>query len=121
MSDALTEAAEEMKRLSTLLDDALSYLRRQIREVAEAEEAYRNVKAAAWVNTDSDLLAKEREAQVDAASAEARKRRDLAEGMKRAGFEAVKSRRAQISALQSLLSKERAVAEIANYGPDFGP
>lgn len=82
----MTDYHAEMSRLSGLLDDALSFLRRQTVELADA-----------------------------------RRVRDLAEGMRQAGLEAVRSRRAQISALQSLLSADRSEMEIARTGPVMQP
>ena len=112
------EYADELRRLSGLLDDALSYLRRQTGELAEAEERYRKDKADAWVRVDREgTTAAEREAQVNGLTAGARKERDLAEGMRQAALEAVRSRRTQISALQSLLSADRAEAEFARTVP----
>lgn len=118
----MTDYPSEMVRLSGLLDDALSYMRRQTVELANAEEAYRQEKAAAWLRVEREsTTAAEREALVNGTTAGARKARDLAEGMRQAALEAVRSRRTQISAMQSLLNADRAEAEIANYGPDVPP
>lgn len=115
----MPDYAAEMNRLSGLLDDALAYMRRQTVELANAEETYRQDKAAAWLRVDREgTTAAEREAIVNGVTAEARKARDLAEGMRQAALEAVRSRRTQISALQSLLNADRAEAEISNYGPE---
>lgn len=108
--------AAEFRRMSDLLDDALAYLRRQTVELADAENAYRKARAQAWVGVP-DATAKQKEDHVNAATADDRHRRDLAEGMRQGALEAVRSRRTQISALQSLLNAERAEFELGRYGP----
>lgn len=118
------EAAEEMDRLSGLLDAALSGLQRYAHEFAAAEEAYREAQARAWVATPRDhpdgerIQAKEREAMVNAATARDRRARDLADGMRQAALEAVRSRRGQISALQTRLNVDREAMAFARTGPE---
>jgi hypothetical protein len=117
----LSDAYDEMDRLSKLLEDGLAYLKRQVNEFAVAEKEYRETRAEAWVRAKAALgekaLAKELEDAVNSISAGARQRRDIADGMRGAGLEAVRSRRAQISALQSLLAAHKAEAEFARTGP----
>ena len=111
------EAAEEMRRLSSLPDKGLAALRDTATDLASAEHAYRKARARAWVELDrTDTTAKEKEDQVNAATADARLGRDTAEGLRQAALEAVRSRRTQISALQSLLAADRAEAEFARTG-----
>jgi hypothetical protein len=112
--------AEELRRRSKLLDDALSYLARQVKEYAEAERAYRESKARAWVEAPEGT-AGAKDAWVGGVTAEKRKARDLADGMRQAGLEAVRSRRAQLSAWQSLAAMERSEMELAKYGPEVAP
>ena len=109
------EAADEMHRLSGLLDKALKVLREQAREYAEAEDAYRMAHARAYVAHDGP--AHERKAVADLATSEERQRAHLADGMRQAALEAVRSRRAQISALQSLLNAHREEAAFARTAP----
>lgn len=104
-------------RLSKLLDDALSYLGRQVREYADAEQTYRQAKARAWVEAPAGTVP-EREAHVNGLTAEERRAKDLAEGMRQAALEAVRSRRAQISALQTLANQRREEAAFARTGPE---
>lgn len=121
------EASAEVERLSRLLDAALDQLREQSVSVAEAEHAYRRAKAEAWVrcpNDDAGVKAGEREwtaarreAWVNADTASLRRDRDMADGLRQAALEAVRSRRTQVSALQSLLAADRAEAEFARTGP----
>jgi hypothetical protein len=105
-----------MSRLSRLLDRGLDALRDSARDYADAEQEYRKAKAQAWVSVPEGTVP-ERQAKVDAATAGLRHARDLADGMRQAALEAVRSRRAQISALQSLLNAHRAEAEFARTAP----
>ncbi len=109
--------AEEMTRLSRLLDGGLDVLRDQAHEVAEAEHDYRKMVAQAWLETPEGTVP-EREAWVGGHCASRRRRRDLAEHMTRAALESVRARRGQLSALQSLLSAYRAEAEFVRTGQD---
>jgi hypothetical protein len=117
----LADAATEMARLSRLIDAGLQAMRDQGRELAEAENVYRKAKAEAWARcpndptgtkpADRDWTSAHREAWVDGETADERSRRDLAEVMGKAAYQAVRARQTQVSALQSLLNAERAEAE----------
>lgn len=123
----LTEVPDEMKRLSRLIDGGIEALREQSRELADAENAYRKSKAQAWLKCptdehgvkagDREWTAARREAWVDAETADLRRARDIAEGMRQAALEAVRARRTQVSALQSLLAADRAEAEFSRTSP----
>jgi hypothetical protein len=116
------EIKTELLRLSRLLDQGLSALRDQAREFAEAEAEYRRLKATSWIEVLRALpeaTVAQREAWVNGATADARLRRDLADGLRQAALEAVRSRRGQLSALQSLLAAERAEADFARTGPEW--
>lgn len=112
----LTEAITEVKRLSRQLDGGLEVLRTTAEEVAKAETEYRKAKALAWVKR-TEGTAKQREAQVDADTADLRYKRDVAEGVRRAALESVRARATQISMWQSLLNAHRAEAEFTKTGP----
>ena len=101
---------DELLRLSRLLDSGLQALRDQATEYADAESDYRQAKARAWLQAP-DGTVPEREAWCNGHTAVERRRRDLADGMRQAALEAVRSRRGQISALQSLMNAHRAEAE----------
>lgn len=105
-----------MHRLSGLLDDALAFLKRQTADYAEAEDAYRMARARAYLESAGTV--DERKSAADLATSEQRQRAHLTDGMRQAALEAVRSRRAQISALQSLLNAYRAEAELAGTGPE---
>lgn len=126
MPDAPTvaEMYEEAMRLSALIDEGIAALGRVAREYAEAEAAYRRAKSEAWVECPSDeagakpavWTAARREAWVNSETATMRERRDIAEGMKQAGLEAVRSRRAQLSAVQTFANAHREEAALARTG-----
>lgn len=119
----LTEAEAEMRRLSLLIDAGIEAMREQAKKLAEAENAYRKAKAEAWVlcptddtgikAADREWTAARREAWVDARCADYRQTRDIAEGMARAAYQAVRARMTQVSALQSLLAAHKAEAEFS--------
>lgn len=122
------EAYAEAMRLSRLIDAAVEAMKNTTVEFARAEADYRKAKAECWVrcpNDDPSVKAGEREwtaarreAWVNAETAELRYRRDLAEGMRQSAIEAVRSRRAQLSAVQTFVNAERAEMDLARTGVD---
>ncbi len=111
----LVELAAEARRLSNKIDEGVRALNLSAQESASAERDYRLAKARAWtVHTEG--TAKEREARVDASTADERFVRDLAEAGRQAALEALRSRRQQLSAVQSLAAAFRAEAENGTYG-----
>jgi hypothetical protein len=108
----LVEATEEVKRLNRLIDSGVEAMRDQAREYSEAENEYRKNKAQAWLQAPEGTVP-ERQAWVDGQCAKDRARRDLADGLRQAALEAVRSRRAQLDAIRSLLSAEKAEMELA--------
>src|SRR5690554_8223713 len=120
----LADAFAEAERLSRLIDAGIDALRTQSVALAEAQRQYRRSKAEAWVRCprDSDPRARNwsagrREARVDAETADLRFERDVAEGMRQAAPEAVRARRAQLPALQTLLHAHGEEAKLARTGP----
>ena len=113
--DLETLTAEAL-RLSQLLDNGIAALREAGVAYAEAEHTYRASSAMAYLATESGTVA-EREAHVYALVGEHRRSRDLADGQRVATLEAVRSRRTQLSALQSLLAAHRSEADFARTGP----
>ena len=113
----VNDLIDEVRRLSTLIDKGVLALRTAAHKAAEAEHHYRQVKAAAWAE-NVDGTVPERTAQVDGVCADARLSRDYAEAERLAALEALRSRRAQLSALQSVMSADRAEAEVARYGTE---
>ena len=113
----LSDAAEEVRRLSHLLNAGLEMLQTSAEDVASAEQAYRKARAKAWVEI-TEGTAGFREARVDGQTANLRYKRDVAEGMRRAALESVRARSTQISMIQTLLNAHRAEASISARGPD---
>jgi len=108
----LEHLTAEAWRLSQLLDKGIAALRDAAVAYAEAEHEYRERNAMAYLETETGTVA-EREAHVYALVGDFRRVRDLADGQKVAALEAVRSRRAQLSALQSLIAAHRAEVELA--------
>lgn len=111
---------EDVRRFSDDLDKALRWSSDQIRNYAEKEAAYRKAKSEAWVKVRIELpsaTVPERVAWVESVTAEVRQERDVAEGMRQHSYELIRSRRAQLSAIQSLLASERAEAEYTRTAP----
>jgi hypothetical protein len=108
---------EEAERLSRLLDNGVQALRDAAIKVAEAEHAYRRAHAEAYLQTSGTVG--EREAEAYLIIDDKRFQRDLAENSKLAALEALRSRRAQISAVQSLLTAHKAEADFARTGPQY--
>ena len=113
---ALETLTAEAMRLVTLLDKGLAALRDATVAFAEAEHEYREKKAMAYLETESGTVA-EREAHVYALVGDFRRRRDLADGQRLAALESVRSRRGQLSAIQTLISAHKSEADFARTGP----
>jgi hypothetical protein len=119
VSLSTSEALEEVKRLSALLDAGLAYLREQAREYAAAEDAYRMAHAKAYLAAEGP--AHLRKAAADLATSSERVAAHVADGMRNAAVEAVRSRRSQLSAIQSILAAQRAEADMGRFGPEVSP
>lgn len=113
MNDLIAEAS----RLSHKIDEGVRHLSKSARQAAEAEQAYRQAKGEEWtrVKAEGDRTAEHMKAEVDARTAGERFARDLAEGESKAALEALRSRRQQLSSLQSLLSAQKADQEFHTY------
>lgn len=124
----LAEAAEELRRLSKLIDSGVDVLRKQGFVLAEAEQAYRVAQAEAWVRCPNDApevragerewTAARREAWVAADTAPLRKARDEAETLRDTARIALRARQSQMSALQTLITAHRAEAEFVRTSPE---
>lgn len=112
------EIIDEMRRLSQSLDKALDELWRASREAGEADADYRQAWALAFLQAEGPV--KHREALADSQTNEERRRRNLTDAVRLGALEAVRSRRTQISALQSALNAHKAEAMFAATGPDHG-
>jgi hypothetical protein len=110
----LPELIAEARRLSELLDRGVAALRDAATAYAEAEHAYRLASAQAYLAHGGTIP--EREAAVYVEVGGLKLQRDIAEGMKLAAMEAIRSRRTQLSALQSILAAHREEAAYDRTG-----
>lgn len=117
--ETLSEMAEEMRRLTRLLDSGLEVYREAPESEASKERDYRKLRARRWV--DAEGTAKQKEDWVDGETADARYERDVAKGLVLVARESVRSRQAQLSALQTLVNAHRAEAEFSRTAPREGP
>jgi hypothetical protein len=111
----LETLAGEARRLSSLIDRGVQALLASSVKLADAEHEYRLAKARAYLATVGTVA--EREAETYGAVGDLRRARDLADGERLAALEAIRSRRTQLSALQSLLAAYRSEADLARTGP----
>jgi hypothetical protein len=89
------ELVAEMRERSRQLDSALDFLKTVTVQAAEAEHDYRKERSLRFLAAEGSAAV--REVVADSAAVHLRKARDIAEGMKMAALEAVRSRRAQLS------------------------
>ena len=115
MDTGLELLTAEAHRLSGLLDRGVQALREAGVAYAEAELAYRRARAEVYLATEGTVA--EREAQAYGVVGDLRRARDVADAARVAALEAVRSRRTQLSALQSLLAAHRSEADFARVGP----
>ena len=108
---------QEIDRLSLLIDEGIKALVSSAQEVAQAEHDYRKAKATAWMMAPQGTVPV-RESWVDSETAELKMAVDLAEGKRLASLEAVRSRRQQLSAVQSLLAAWKADADFHRTRPE---
>lgn len=106
---------EEVARFNQLIDSGLAALRQSSIEASEGEHAYRKAKAIAWANAPQGTVPV-REAWVESETADLRLVLDLAEAVKQASLESVRSRRQQLSAVQSLLAAHKEEAAFSRTG-----
>ena len=107
----LTEMIHESERFSKLIDAGIESLVTASRDMAHAEHALRKATAMAWVKAPSGTVPF-REAWVESETADEKLAFDLGETQRYNALEAVRSRRAQLSAIQSIMAAHRAEAEL---------
>jgi len=110
-----SDLQEQILAYAQMLDEALAFLRGQTVKYADSDNAYRLAHARAYLASDGPV--NERKATADLATDKERHAAHLAEGMRQAALEAVRSRRAQLSALQTLANSYRAEAEFVRTAP----
>lgn len=116
---SIVELVQEARRLSALIDNGVKALTHAANDVAEAEHAYRLARAQAWHKTEG--TAKQREDDVNALTAGERRVRDLADAGRMSALEALRSRRQQLSSVQSIAAAFRSEAEHSRYGTQETP
>ena len=107
----LTEMISESERFSRLIDAGIESLVKASKDMAHAEHALRVASALAWAKAPSGTVPF-KEAWVEAECAGEKLQFDLAESQRYNSLEAVRSRRAQLSAIQSIMAAYRAEAEL---------
>lgn len=114
MSEQITprQLTDELLRLSKLLDEAHDELVTRTKEWSELEDAYRLARATSYIASSGTVG--ERTAYQDKATSRERRAAHLAEGLKVAALEAVRSRRAQLSAIQTLCAAVRSEIEMGS-------
>lgn len=112
--NTVADLQAEMVRLSRRIDEAQAELVTWSVQWAEKERDYRKGRGIAFAAVRNDkLVAADREAQVDAATADLRHARDHSETMKYSSSQAVQNLRSQLSAVQSIGSAIRAEMSLA--------
>jgi len=109
----LTEMVNETERLSRLIDAGISALVEASKDMAHAEHALRKATAVAWAAAPSGTVPF-KEAWVESTTADEKLALDVAESSRYNALEAVRSRRAQLSAIQSIMAAYRAEAELVH-------
>lgn len=107
----LTEMIHESERFSRLIDAGIESLVQASKDMAHAEHALRKATAMAWAKAPSGTVPF-KEAWVEAQTADEKLAFDLGETQRYNALEAVRSRRAQLSAIQSIMAAYRAEAEL---------
>lgn len=106
-----------MLAASSALDTAQDELLRCTRAHSESERRYRQARSNAYLSSSGTVG--EREATVTKTVDIEAYQAHLAEGLARAALEAVRSKRAQLSALQSIAGAVKVEAELARTGGGF--
>ncbi|MEM7048950.1 MAG: hypothetical protein AAF604_04785 [Acidobacteriota bacterium] len=118
----IPDLVEELGRLSEELDEALRFQRSRAERWAESENAYRLARAAAQLEAVDELqkakgwdrpTVDQQRAWVDLQTEKERVEAHLADKMLDAAREAVRARRAQLSAMQSVATAVRTEIEFA--------
>lgn len=111
LNDRLIAAATDLK-------DGHKLLEQRVTEAAAADHAWRVERAKAYARTSGTVA--ERDAEVETATGDLRYAAKLAEDLRVAALEGVRSRRAVLSAIQSMVALSRSEMDFAKYGPQEG-
>lgn len=108
----INQLGNEIFRLSALLEKGIASLLDASKRSSHAEHKLRMSVSKAWVEAPKGTVP-QREAWVEAQTADEKLELDLADADRYTALEAVRSRRAQLSALQSVMAAHRAEVELA--------
>lgn len=111
-----SELHAEMQRIVAQLDQAHSELVRYTRMAANSDSQYKIEWSKAFLRSPAKTE-KMRAAEADLETAEQRRQRHLDEGMKVSALEAVRSKRGQLSALQTISNAMREEAALGRTAP----
>lgn len=114
----LGDMIAEVERLSRQVDEGVRDLAEAAEAVAIAEFNYRKAKAEAWVKIEGGTVA-QKQAKIDGLTANHRYARDRAENDKTVAVESLRSKRAQLSAVQTVITAYRAETQLAGFGPNM--
>ena len=112
------QLVELLFQVKTELDAAQDELVSASRDLPEKERIYRKGRAQAYLQVSGTADAKK--AQVDALTADLRFDRDIADGLRNAALENVRSKRTQLSALQTIANSVKEEAALARTSPEGG-
>lgn len=108
----LFEAAEDLRAALRELDD-------RSRDAAVNDQVWRRSRARAYVQTNGTVA--ERDAEVEIQTSDERYRAKLSEDLKMSALEAVRSKRAILTASQTSANLSRDEMAFARSGGDGGP
>lgn len=107
---------DQIRSAADALNDAQAGLEHRIQEAAEAERTYKIAEASLFLAADGRNV-REREAKAEPGLSALRYRSHLAEGLSKAGLEAVRNKRTILSALQTVANLSKEEAAFARTGP----
>lgn len=111
LNDRLIAAATDLK-------DGHRLLETRVQESARADHVWRVERAKAYAMTSGTVA--ERDAKVELETGDLRYAAKLAEDLRVAALESVRSRRGVLSAIQSMVALSRSEMDFAKYGPAEG-
>lgn len=116
----LDEYDTERRDLNQKINEGIRQMAEAGARLAQAEHDYRRLRMELWAKAPKGTVP-ERQSWVDGEAASMRMLRDLAEFDRDVAREAQRSRRQQMSALQTLLAAHRAEAEFVRVGMGSTP
>lgn len=112
----IAELIHELNKRLEMVDAAVLFHMEQALLWADAEHEYRRRKAIAILETSGTV--QEREAQAEEKISAFRHERDKAAALREASLESLRSRRGQLSAVQSICNAVKVEMELGRTGPE---